>query len=145
VLDLNRILMYADPDGTMRPAGRRKRFFSLVDGIVAMEGAGPVGGPRKEAGLLVAGDNSVAVDLACAALMGFDYRCLPMLARCFEPHDLPLIDGGVDDIRVVSNVARWSKSLAQWTAADSLHFKPHFGWTGRIELERDARSGLRRT
>jgi uncharacterized protein (DUF362 family) len=44
----------------------------VVDVIVVMEGGGPVGGPRKETGVLVAGENPVAVDVLCAKLMGFN-------------------------------------------------------------------------
>jgi len=31
-LDLNRILLYGNPDGSLRPGGSRKRYFSVVDG-----------------------------------------------------------------------------------------------------------------
>ena len=49
-LDLNRILLYGQVAGGMRPAGQAKRFFSVVDGIVAMEGNGPQGGDRRTEG-----------------------------------------------------------------------------------------------
>jgi len=48
-LDLNRILLYANPDGSFRTTP--KRYFSLIDGIQAMEGNGPVAGTPKDAGL----------------------------------------------------------------------------------------------
>lgn len=44
----------------------------LVDGIIAMEGQGPVSGIPKPVGLLIAGDNAVATDHACARVMGFN-------------------------------------------------------------------------
>jgi uncharacterized protein (DUF362 family) len=43
----------------------------VVDGIIAMEGAGPVSGAPKPLGLLIAGNDVVATDHACARLMGF--------------------------------------------------------------------------
>lgn len=43
----------------------------IVDGIVAMEGAGPVSGVPKPLGLLVVGNDIVATDHACARIMGF--------------------------------------------------------------------------
>jgi hypothetical protein len=52
-LDLNRILMYASPNGAMRDTP--KRYLSIVDGIYAMEGNGPVAGTLKRAGLVVRG------------------------------------------------------------------------------------------
>src|SRR5439155_21270083 len=41
VLDLNKILLYADRDGIMRSQPQRK-FVSVVDGIIGGEGDGPV-------------------------------------------------------------------------------------------------------
>ncbi len=48
------------------------RQFALVDGIVGMEGNGPIQGTPKHAGLLVAGRDVRAVDATCCRLMGID-------------------------------------------------------------------------
>jgi uncharacterized protein (DUF362 family) len=54
----------------------------LVDGIIAMEGGtGPVNGIPRAAGLLVAGDDAVAVDDACARIMGFKPRHISHLCQ----------------------------------------------------------------
>jgi uncharacterized protein (DUF362 family) len=137
-LDLNRILLYGGADGTLRPAGAAKRFFSVVDGIVAMEGNGPVAGDRREAGVVVAGANPVAVDAVCARLMGFDPARLPLLARAFEPHRWPLIEGTESDVLALSDAPAWDRPLAEWKAADSLRFRPHFGWAGTMEWDEGA-------
>mgnify|MGYP001252824082 CR=1 FL=1 len=44
--------------------------FAIVDGIVGMEGEGPLDGTPKKTGLLVIGDDPVAVDATCARIMG---------------------------------------------------------------------------
>ena len=44
----------------------------LVDGIIAMEGAGPVSGAPKPIGVLIIGNDAVATDFACARIMGFN-------------------------------------------------------------------------
>ena len=44
----------------------------LIDGIIAMEGEGPIEGIAKPMGLLILGDNAVATDHACAYLMGLN-------------------------------------------------------------------------
>jgi len=44
--------------------------FAIVDGIVGMEGNGPLQGNRKESGVLILGDDPVAVDSTCARVMG---------------------------------------------------------------------------
>ncbi len=45
------------------------RQFALVDGIVGMEGNGPIEGVPKAAGVLVAGRDPVAVDATCCRVM----------------------------------------------------------------------------
>ena len=55
----------ADINLVMRPD------FSLVDGIIAMEGWGPVFGIPKKANILIGGCDPVAVDSICARIMGF--------------------------------------------------------------------------
>jgi uncharacterized protein (DUF362 family) len=48
------------------------RQFAIVDGIVGMEGNGPIQGTPKAAGLLVAGNDVAAVDATCCRVMGID-------------------------------------------------------------------------
>lgn len=55
-----------DLNSTIRPD------FSIVDGIVGMEGNGPTQGQPKASGVLIIGDDPVAVDATCARVMGFD-------------------------------------------------------------------------
>lgn len=49
-----------------------KPHFAIVDGIVGMEGDGPIMGTPKEVGVLVLGRNLPAVDATCARIMGVD-------------------------------------------------------------------------
>jgi len=46
--------------------------FAIVDGIVAMEGNGPIQGTPRAAGVVVAGASPVAVDATCCRIMGLD-------------------------------------------------------------------------
>jgi uncharacterized protein (DUF362 family) len=135
-LDLNRILLYIDADGVLhdRPV---RRFLSLVDGIVAGEGNGPLDPIPRPAGVVVAGSNPVAVDLVCARIMGFDYRKMPMLSRALDRGPLPLVDFAYGDIRVHSNDPVFDVFLAE-LQGPLLDFRPHFGWRGHIELSAQA-------
>ena len=49
-----------------------KSHYSIVDGIVGMEGYGPLLGTPKKAGVLVMGDNPLAVDATAARIMGVE-------------------------------------------------------------------------
>jgi len=64
-----------DINSTVRPD------FAIVDGIVAMEGNGPIQGDAKPCGLLVVGDDPVAVDATCARIMGLLPERIDYLAR----------------------------------------------------------------
>ncbi len=48
------------------------RSFAIVDGIVGMEGNGPIQGDPKPAGVLVMGADLVSVDATCCRIMGID-------------------------------------------------------------------------
>jgi uncharacterized protein (DUF362 family) len=48
------------------------RSFAIVDGIVGMEGNGPIQGTPRPAGVIVAGASRVAVDATCCRIMGLD-------------------------------------------------------------------------
>ena len=49
-----------------------KPHFAIVDGIVGMEGDGPIMGTPKNAGVLVMGRNLLAVDATCCRVMGIN-------------------------------------------------------------------------
>jgi uncharacterized protein (DUF362 family) len=50
----------------------RSKVFGIVDGVIGMEGNGPIQGTPKPAGVLVMGRDLVAVDATCARIMGID-------------------------------------------------------------------------
>lgn len=69
------------------------RSFAIVDGIVGMEGNGPVQGNPKTAGVLVMGADLVAVDATCCRIMGIR----PELVDYLGPISLP---GGLSEGRI---------------------------------------------
>jgi uncharacterized protein (DUF362 family) len=54
--------------------------LQIVDGIVGMQGNGPIQGTPMPAGLLVFGADPVATDVTAARLMGFDPARVPSIA-----------------------------------------------------------------
>lgn len=58
--------------------------FAIVDGIVGMEGNGPLQGQAKNAGVLIFGDDFVAVDSSAARLMKLEPRKIKYLAKADE-------------------------------------------------------------
>ena len=63
-----------DIAATLRPG------IAIIDGIVGMEGDGPIMGTPRQAGVLVLGRNLPAVDATGARLMGFDPLRIPYLS-----------------------------------------------------------------
>jgi uncharacterized protein (DUF362 family) len=64
--------------------------LAIVDGIVGMEGNGPIQGEPRSSGVVVMGGDLVAVDATCARLMGID------------PHQVDYLDSAG---RFLGNVA----------------------------------------
>ena len=139
VIDLNRILHYADATGKFHDKPVR-RFFSVVDGLVVGEGNGPLDPVAKAAGVILAGGNPVAVDLACARLAGFDYRAMPVMDRALRGHRRPLTSFKYESVRGRSNDPRFDRLLCE-IEGPSLALKAHFGWIGHVEIGSDAAMG----
>ena len=131
VLDINKCLFHFGGDG--RPRTRPLRYMSLIDGIIAGEGDGPVAVDAKPCGIVIAGFNPVSVDTVCAELMGFDYRRLCILERAWKIKDYPLVNHCPSNIFCKSNVQRWDAPFAYLETGEQLGFRPHFGWVGHIE------------
>jgi uncharacterized protein (DUF362 family) len=129
-LDLNRVLIYSDRQGQLSERPQRK-YLSVIDGIVAGEGEGPLYPDPLPIGVLLAGTHPVNVDLVAAALMGFDYRRIAILREAVErfwplrPSVLPA------EIEIVGNRPGWRDVLRDGPSPFS--FRPSAGWQGHIE------------
>ncbi len=133
VLDLNRLLLYADKEGQMQEEAQRT-CFTFVDAIVAGEGEGPMEPVPKRCGILAGGMNAVAVDTVLATLMGFDFNKIPLIANGLYVKDWPLIDFKPEDIKIKTkdealNILKIGKSFLKYC------FLPSSGWIGHVEAE----------
>lgn len=133
VLDINRLVIYADKKGKIMEIPQR-RIINLIDGIVAGEGEGPLFPASKRCGCILAGQNSFAVDAVAAKLMGYDYRKIPMLDRVRAIERYPLIEFDVGDIDLRSNDSKWNGC---WNDVSfcNFGFLPSSGWIGHIEID----------
>ena len=138
ILDLNKLLLYADPDGTLRgdKFENRKSYISVVDGIISGEGNGPEAPDAKQTGLLIAGTNPVAVDTVCAKLMGFDWQKIPSIRNSFSISHYPICDFKYEDIVINSTSPQFNETLTNVSEKALFRFTPHFGWENHIELDR---------
>jgi len=134
-LDLNKLVLYGNPNGTMRreTIENRKPHLVLVDGILAGQGRGPMNPDPVPAGIIAFGTLPPAVDAACAYLMGFDPDRIPIVRQAFRCQRFSLADSGWRDISVISNEPDWNGKICEIDDRCTYHFEPHFGWKGKIE------------
>lgn len=134
-LDLNKLVLFGNKDGTLRPGTpeNRKRHYVLVDGIIAGEGRGPMNPDPVAAGVILFGVHPASVDAACAYLMGFDPERLPIVRQAFLCKQYPLTEWSWRDIQLISNFSDWCGPLAGIKNESTFHFEPHFGWKGHVE------------
>jgi len=90
------------------------RQFAIVDGIVGMEGNGPIQGVPKPAGVLVAGGDPIAVDATCCRIMRIDPVRIGYLR---------LASGNLNDI-AEQNIAQVGESIR--TVATPFALIPEF-------------------
>lgn len=128
-VDLNRILLWYDGSGHIRATP--KPYLSIVDGIVAADGDGPVSCDAVPLGLVVAGTDPVAVDLVTTRCMGFDVTRVPVLQGALDPAALLT---GLSQPAELTSIGTPS-GPRRFSDLETLHtFRPHFGWRGHIEL-----------
>jgi hypothetical protein len=88
VLDLNKIAIYGKVDGTLAKKPQRT-LFSLIDGVIAGQGDGPLNPTPLPLGIIAFTDNSHLNDICRATLMGFN------------PHKFSLLRNGIDEIKSI--------------------------------------------
>lgn len=134
IYDLNLVLQRADRQGVLQPSIQRSTV-TIVDGLVAGEGDGPLKARPRETDMLFGGRDSFAIDTALSWMMGFDSEAIPMLSRRREylgagwgRFDLPDLRISVDDVE---------QRLIDCPL--NFHFAAAPGWLGHIEREQTAK------
>lgn len=125
IIDLNRILLYANKTGKIQDKKQRKLFI-IGDMIVSGEGEGPLMPSPIHKGMLLFGWNAVAFDTVVADIMGFDYKKIPSIYRCYGQQEMPLIDFTEKEMLVKTDL-ECSEKLSKPI------FIPTSGWKGYIE------------
>ena len=83
VVDINTVL---------RPA------ITVIDGFIAMEGKGPIGGKLVQMDTIVAGVDPVATDATACRVMGFDPHTISHIRRAYDKNL-----GEIDHIEIVGD------------------------------------------
>lgn len=120
ILDINKIMLYADKNGVLKNT-RQRTIFNIADMIVAGEKEGPLMPSRKPTGLIVGGFNQLNIDKTICQIMGFDPQKIKYIKNGYalqkykisSDEDFKIYDGDgiVKDIKKINQ-----------------HFIPTDGW-----------------
>jgi len=127
ILDLNKIVRYADKEGNLQPTPQR-RYLCIVDGIYGGEGDGPILPSVRHDGVLIAGRNPVLIDLIVCLLMGIEPQDIPQVYRAFDIRDYPLVEGEYE---------LWRRGITTFVESTSwplpnLRYRLAEGWEGHV-------------
>ncbi len=127
ILDLNKVVRYADREGRVRTTPQR-RYLCLVDGVYGGENDGPMRPDTRHDGVLLAGRNPVLLDLVVCLLMGLNPEGIKQVLRGFESNRLPLTSRPFtyyhDQLRDYVRTDRWP--------LPDLHYRLPEAWEGYV-------------
>ena len=102
-LDLNRILLYGRPDGTVADVPQRK-VMHIVDAVVAGQGDGPLSPEPLELGLLLGSGSAPAMDWVGARLLGYEPARIPITRGSFDRFRWPITPFSPSDIHLLGDL-----------------------------------------
>ncbi|HEY0996779.1 MAG TPA: DUF362 domain-containing protein [Gemmatimonadaceae bacterium] len=134
VLDINRAFLYFDgASRRVHEGAPARRYFAVIDGLVGGHRESPLAPSPYPAGVVLAGANPAALDLAATAFMGFDWRRIPQVVHAFDAHALPLTTFGPADVELRGlEGARRVEDI--YGAGLHARFEPSMGYRGFIEF-----------
>ena len=113
ILDMNKIVLYADEQGNLQSTKQRK-YLNVIDGIEAVQGpdnnagkwdnhGGPNDKMRVDFGTVLAGTDPVAVDAVASRLIGYNFRDIPHVQKAITETSYKVGNNSPDNIVVVGN------------------------------------------
>jgi hypothetical protein len=136
-VDLNRCLYYSDAKGEDFEASEPiRKVLTVMDGIVAGEGNGPLAPGNVPLGSVIAATDPIALDLVALRLMGFDEQNIPKICEPMTDQRLRITRVSKAEDVVVYEVNARSCDV-QRRALNEIRceqvFLAHPGWIGHIE------------
>ncbi len=119
ILDLNHILYFSE--------WSPKKIITIVDGIVAGEGEGPLSPIPKPVGFLVGGENPAYVDAVLAKLMGYNISRIPTVYNAIYHRKSGFSASYLDDYSILWSSINGESSKKIFSELPNLNFiKPHY-------------------
>lgn len=127
IMDLNKILLYADKNGVMHNEAQRK-VLNVADMIISGEKEGPVSPSPKYVGYIVVGCNSVNFDKVVGTMMGADISALPVLQNAEQMHGKLEIKAKGKPVIISNNSILNGKRLDDLKKEEKWNFTSTRGW-----------------
>lgn len=128
IVDLNKILFYADKNGKVCNKKQRK-YLIVADMIISGEKEGPVAPSPKNVGIIAMGDDPVCFDEAILELMGAKREYIHTIDHARDTVGTLELTENDSIPYLISNVERWNnKTICELTDSDLLYFIPTSGW-----------------
>ena len=117
-----------------------RRYLTLIDGVLAGDGAGPEDPIPRPLGWVLASTNPVAADAVAASLMGFDWQSIPAIARGFagSPYGLTGCPAGQVRLVTAAGTAHLDALPTDWVTS----CRAHFGWAGHLTAAASSHANL---
>ncbi len=134
VYDLNMIILLGHSEGGALRSTPQREVVSIMDGLIAGEGNGPLQPLPVKAGVMLASRNPFLVDFAMAKMMGFDSERIRLLANFRRFPFAPFTEFHPATIPVTINGHRFTTGMDAISPVQ--RFLPPPGWKGHIEPRR---------
>jgi uncharacterized protein (DUF362 family) len=104
----------------------------IADGIVAMEGLGPIHGKKVDLGLLISGRNPITVDAACCHIAGFNPYAVETLWKAhqqgmgeIDPQKIQFLGEDISNIKNKFSRPTYSRANVVEALKTELHIRLH--------------------
>ncbi len=131
VVDLNRVLRFANSDGVLVETAQR-RIFNIVDAVIVGGGEGPLRPDAVHAGMVLAGPESATVDAFAARLIGLAPQKIPLLREALA---CLTTQSGKPPVYQLLADAPDGEPIPLSTAQPVVRVSPPRGWTEHVELQ----------
>lgn len=117
IVDINKIVLYANKLGIMRKSKQRK-ILTFIDGVIGGEKDSPLMPSPRIANTIIAGFDPIAVDIIATKIMGYDPEKINVLSCAINSKDYPI--GSIknfEEINIISD-----------SEVKKIYFEPSYNW-----------------
>lgn len=133
IIDINRIIKYADKEGKLCDTPQRK-IFAIADMIIVGEKEGPLLPSPKYGGIIAMGEDLVCFDEVVATILGLDINKIPLFQHLREKRKYPIVKENEHALIVSNSEKLNNKAISQITREEAINIEPSSGWKGYIEI-----------